>query len=91
MLVSLTREICIPEAGWVMYRKVGRSWHRVKFAAAGGAVFRHGPTRFAEEIPDPRPTETLCTARRWLSRTWHWNGRRLVHGTYHRVRRPTFP
>ena len=90
MLVSLSRETCIPAGGWVMYRHVGRSWRRVK-ASLGlfNMVFRHGATGFVEEIPNPRTTEPTCTTRRWLGRNWHWNGKRLVHGRFHRVKAPT--
>ena len=90
MIVELSRETCLPAGGWVVFRKVGRSWRRVTAVHGLFAfVFRHGTRGFTEEIPNARKNEPICTTRRWLGRNWRWNGKRLVHGRYHRVRAPT--
>lgn len=67
MIVALITEICTPAGGWVVYRKRGQTWHRVLYNPIG-AVLRRGRTRFTQNIADPRPSETLCTTRRWLRR-----------------------
>jgi hypothetical protein len=89
MIVELSRETCIPAGGWVVYRHVGAGWRRVKTSLGlFNMVFRHGG-QFIEEVPNPRATEPICTTRRWKGRIWHWNGKRLVHGRFHRVPAPT--
>ena len=90
MIVDAEPRDCLPAGGWVVFRKVGRSWRRAT-AVLGlfAMVFRHGTTGFIEEIPNPRKNEPICLTNRWLGRNWHWNGKRLVHGRYHRVRAPT--
>jgi len=90
MIVSLSRETCIPAGGFVVYRHVGARWHRVLASLSlFGMVFRHGTFGFVEKHPLPGADGVICTSRRWIGRSWHWNGRRLVHGRYHRVKAPT--
>ena len=90
MIVSLSRETCLPAGGFVVYRHVASGWHRVKTSLTlFGMVFRHGRTGFTEVHPLPGPNGVICTTHRWVGRNWHWNGRRLVHGHYHRVKAPT--
>jgi len=90
MIVSLSRETCLPAGGWVVYRHVGAGWHRVKVnLSLFGMVFRHGTFGFVEKHPLPGKDGVICTSRRWVGRSWRWNGHRLVHGRYHRVKAPT--
>jgi sugar lactone lactonase YvrE len=90
MIVELNRETCTGAEGFVVYRHVGAGWHRnLTQLSLFGVVFRRGTSRFIEEHPLPGKDGIICTSRRWVGRTWHWNGRRLVHGRYHRVKAPT--
>jgi sugar lactone lactonase YvrE len=90
MIVELNRETCTGAEGFVVYRHVGSGWRRnLTQLSLFGVVFRRGTSRFIEEHPLPGKDGIICTSRRWVGRTWHWNGRRLVHGRYRRVKAPT--
>jgi hypothetical protein len=67
----------------VVFRSVHGRWQRVLYRNAGADLSRSG-RRIVEWQGVLGPHDALCFPSSYRKRVWHWNGNRLVHGSWHR-------
>jgi hypothetical protein len=85
MAASAADSVCLPYAGWGAFRYLNGSWRLIPggrhdvFLTLG--IAKSGDD-IVEMLPVRRPGETTCTASGLRTRTWHWNGSRLVPGRW---------
>ena len=89
MVVSLTTGICLPFVGWELYVRKASGWQHVPLPPHGG-LSGHAPKVVGNDIQETldvrRPGDTLCNPTGGTkTRTWHWNGSRLVAGSWKQV------
>lgn len=88
MVAIFARAICLPNYGWAAFRFTGGEWqlvpngsqtHFVSALVAVGSDLR-------ETVPIWRPGDGPCNPTGGTkARTWHWDGTRLVAGTWMQV------
>ena len=85
MAASAADGVCLPYAGWGAFRYLNGSWRLIP----GGrhdvlltlGIAKSG-NDIVEKLPVRRRGETNCTASGVRTRSWHWNGSRLVAGPW---------
>ncbi len=78
MVVSLTRETCLPNLGWAVLRFAGGDWRLVMKRDGFATVSKVGAS-IREEVPIFRQGDSPCNPTGGTkTRTWRWNGSRFV-------------
>ena len=81
MAASSVHGVCLPYAGWGAFRYVNGGWQLIP-GGRHDTILTLGISKagndIVEKMPVRHPGETICTASGVRSRTWHWNGKRLV-------------
>jgi len=90
MVVSLATPGCGVSIGWVLYRHVPTGWRKV-YHNNGGAAFARAGTRLRAWQGVLAPSDPHCFPSSWRSRLWHWNGRRMIPGPWHKSGPPPVP
>ena len=85
MVVSLATPGCGGSIGWMVFKHVGGVWQTV-FESHSGAFLDKLGSRFRETRFILRPNDPHCFPTGGSkSRTWRWNGTRLVHRPFVRT------
>jgi hypothetical protein len=85
MAASAADGVCLPYAAWGAFRHLHGSWQLIPggrhdvFLTLG--IAKSGKD-IVEKFPVRRPGETNCTASGVRTRSWHWNGSRLIPGPW---------
>ena len=88
MVVSLTRETCLPNLGWAVLRFAGGVWRPV-MKRDGFATLSKVGTNIREEVPIFRKGDSPCfPSGGTRSRIWSWNGQRFAAGAWKAGRPP---
>jgi uncharacterized protein DUF6636 len=84
MIASLSRETCLPNIGWAVFRFVGGNWQLI-MKRDGFAILSRAGSDIREEVPIFRSGDSPCfPSGGERARIWHWNGSRLVAGPWKR-------
>ena len=67
---------------WAVFRFVGGAWRLVMKRPNGAFLSKVGSSDIRERVGAPRPGDPRCSPSAWKTRTWHWNGSRLVAGPW---------
>jgi hypothetical protein len=85
MVVSLTRETCLPSLGWAVLRFAGGDW-RLVMRRHGFAILSRVGAGIREEVPVFRGGDSPCLPTGGAkARAWRWNSSRLVAGPWRQV------
>jgi hypothetical protein len=83
MVVSLSLPSCGFSFGWRVYRSVNGRWKRVLNDHLAAVLTRSG-RKILEWQGILGPHDAHCFPSSARVRVWHWNGKRLVHGSWQR-------
>ena len=85
MAASAADGVCLPYAGWGAFRYLNGFWQLIP-GGRHDALLTLGIAKSGNDIVEKFPVrhrgETNCTATGVRTRTWHWNGSRLVPGRW---------
>jgi len=82
MVASLSRETCLPNFGWAVFRFAGGAWQLV-MKRDGFAIVSKAGSDIQEEVPIFRSGDPHCIPSGGTkTRLWHWNGSRFVVGPW---------
>ena len=90
MVVSLAIPSCGGSTGWVLYRHAAAGWQKVYEHNGGASLAREG-TRLRDWQGVLSGSDPHCLPSSYRSRLWHWNGRRMIHGPWHKSGPPPVP
>lgn len=90
MVVSLSTPGCGFSIGWAVYRADHGKWQRV-FLTNSGALLAKDGSRIRAWEGVLGPNDAHCFPSGWKARYWHWNGKRLVAGSWHKSGPPPNP
>ena len=82
MVVSIGIPSCGLSSGWLVLRRSGNHWQRVLKVRHGAFLTRSG-ARINEWQGVLAAGDAHCLPSSARMRTWHWNGKHLVHGRWH--------
>jgi len=83
MVVSLSLPSCGGSYYWLVYRYVNGNWKRA-LRHNGGAYLTRSGRRILEWNGVLALGDAHCFPSSYRVRAWHWNGTRLVHGSWQR-------
>lgn len=82
MVASLSRETCLPNFGWAVFRFAGGDWQLV-MKRNGFAILSKAGSDIREEVPVYRSGDSPCFPKGGTkARIWQWNGSRLSAGPW---------
>jgi hypothetical protein len=90
MVVSLSTPGCGGSIGWAVFRAGHDRWRRVFLTDHGADLAKAGP-RIRAWQGVLGPNDAHCFPSAWKTRQWHWNGKRLVAGHWHKSGPPPHP
>jgi hypothetical protein len=90
MAVNLSIPSCGFSGGWAVYRLAGGAWKRV-FLTNHGAFMAKAGRKVRTWNGVLASGDSECFPSSYRSRDWHWNGKRLVNGPWHKSGPPPKP